>query len=94
MHAQIARQALAADKLFSRAILQSGTLAVMGFADSCAMDELWDRAVCAAGIVTSENALELMRGMRAEEILSNPALQVRYLAGPAKRVARWLSSVS
>jgi len=56
--------------------MQSGTLAVMGFIDKKAMAQLWKQALAKAEIESDDAALERMRNMSAEEIMSNPALQV------------------
>jgi hypothetical protein len=56
--------------------MQSGTLAVMGFIDKEAMAQLWKQALAEAEMESDDAALETMRNMSAQEIMSNSALQV------------------
>jgi carboxylesterase type B len=75
VHAQIALQAGGTETLFKRAIMQSGTLAVMGFIDKESMAQLWKKALVEAEIESNDAALKKMRDMSAQQIMSNPALQ-------------------
>jgi hypothetical protein len=49
------------------------------------MNRLWDRAVLEAGIESQEKALDAMRNLTAEEVMTIPALQVSRLADHAHR---------
>jgi len=47
----------------------------MGFIDKGAMAQLWKKALAEAGIESNDAALEKMRNMSAQQIISNRALQ-------------------
>lgn len=66
--------------LFKRAIMQSGTLAVMGFIDDDTMSQLWSKALVEGDIELDAAALGKMRNMSAEQIMSNQALKVSHPA--------------
>lgn len=59
--------------------MQSGNLAVMGFCDRPRMDELWHRGLVEAGVESADDPLEDMRGLTAEQIRSNSALNVSHV---------------
>jgi hypothetical protein len=56
--------------------MQSGTLAVMGFIDKESMAQLWKEALAEVKMESGDAALKIMRNMSAQDIMSNPALQV------------------
>jgi len=47
----------------------------MGFIDKEAMAQLWKNTLAEAGLESNEAALEEMRNISAQQIMSNPALQ-------------------
>jgi hypothetical protein len=73
--------------------MQSGNLAVMGFCDRGGMDKLWFAGLAEAGVESDDNPLASMRLMTAQQIMSNPAWNVRQAATSADHVAEWLQSL-
>ena len=62
----------------------------MGFIDKGAMAQLWKKALAEAGIESNDAALEKMRNMSAQQIISNRALQASRQAVLADYTALWL----
>jgi len=76
-HAQIAYQEkLGESRYFNRAIMQSGTFAVMGFWDRKRVDQIWNDALTELRVDTHPDPLETMRSLHWQRLLYTEAFQV------------------
>lgn len=77
VHALTAYQErLGEQRYFRRAIMQSGTFAVMGFWDRPRMNQIWASALVELGLDRSEDALGVLRSMPWQKLLGVKALDV------------------
>ena len=77
VHALTAYQErLGEQRYFRRAIMQSGTFAVMGFWDRIRVDQIWNDALTELRVDTHPDPLETMRSLHWQRLLYTEAFQV------------------